>query len=179
MPWPFSSAPESILDFTESLDIIVPTLAYLPTSRKKLRKVISWNHSKLFTISTESSAPPACSIRPLSWSPMQAVLWFRVSTPSIGLSALFPLGSPTSPVAPPQSAMTLCPALANHESTMMPRRLPRWRLSAVGSKPQYTAMGDAPFLASSLASPSSFVASLRSPLSRRTSKTSKRTPPSE
>ena len=48
-----------------------------------------------------------------------------------------PEGSPTRPVAPPSSATGTWPQRWNHASTMMPSRLPRCRLSAVGSKPQY------------------------------------------
>lgn len=55
---------------------------------------------------------------------------------SSGRSKLFPEGSPTRPVAPPTSATAWWPERMNQESTIRPRRLPRWRLSAVGSKPQ-------------------------------------------
>ncbi len=49
-----------------------------------------------------------------------------------------PEGSPTRPVAPPSSATGVCPQRRNQVSTTRPSRWPRCRLSAVGSKPQYT-----------------------------------------
>ena len=55
-----------------------------------------------------------------------------------------PEGSPTRPVAPPSRATGRCPQRWNQVSTMMPSRLPRCRLSAVGSKPQYTVRAPAP-----------------------------------
>lgn len=62
----------------------------------------------------------------------------RVCISSSGRSSDLPEGSPTRPVAPPTSATTEWPQRRNHDRTMIPMRLPRWRLSAVGSNPQYT-----------------------------------------
>lgn len=53
------------------------------------------------------------------------------------LHSCAPEGSPTRPVAPPSSATGTWPHRWNQASTRMPSRLPRCRLSAVGSNPQY------------------------------------------
>jgi hypothetical protein len=75
-----------------------------------------------------------------------------------------PEGSPTLPVAPPSSATGVCPQRWNHDSTMMPSRLPRCRLSAVGSKPQY----EGRLVAAAIFSSSSEVTSCSRPRSRST-----------
>ena len=64
------------------------------------------------------------------------VLRRRESRSRSGRSRDLPEGSPTRAVAPPMSATGWWPSRWNQERTMMPRRLPRWRDSAVGSKPQ-------------------------------------------
>ena len=56
-------------------------------------------------------------------------------------SADFPEGSPMRPVAPPTSAMTLCPACWKRFSTMIETRFPACSERAEGSKPQYTVIG--------------------------------------
>lgn len=55
-----------------------------------------------------------------------------------GLSADFPLGSPTDPVAPPINATALNPARCQCINAIKVTRFPRCRESAVGSKPVYT-----------------------------------------
>lgn len=60
----------------------------------------------------------------------------RDAISSSGRSRDLPDGSPTRPVAPPTRATAEWPHRRNHDKTMIPMRLPRWRLSAVGSKPQ-------------------------------------------
>lgn len=49
--------------------------------------------------------------------------WMSASL-STGRSLLRPLGSPTRPVAPPSSAIGVCPHAPAHASTIMPKRLP-------------------------------------------------------
>lgn len=51
-----------------------------------------------------------------------------------------PEGSPISPVAPPTSAMGMCPCCWNRRSVNSGTRLPTCRLAAVGSNPQYRRM---------------------------------------
>lgn len=67
---------------------------------------------------------------------MAAVFLSRVWRSSSGRSRDLPEGSPTRAVAPPTRTTAEWPERMNQERTMMPRRLPRWRDSAVGSKPQ-------------------------------------------
>lgn len=65
-----------------------------------------------------------------------AVFFSRVWTSNSGRSRDLPEGSPTRAVAPPMRATAEWPQRMNQERTIMPKRLPRWRDSAVGSKPQ-------------------------------------------
>ena len=97
---------ESSRVLTESLAIIVPTLAYLPTSRRNSRNPIEPNQSRLFITTaggvSASAAPLARTRSRIALMP--AVLALIVSSSSTGRSALLPEGSPTRPVAPPRSA---------------------------------------------------------------------------
>lgn len=71
-------------------------------------------------------------------SEIPAMFRFRVWISSSGRSRVLPEGSPMRPVAPPTRTTAEWPQRRNQERTMIPIRLPRWRVSAVGSKPQYT-----------------------------------------
>ena len=51
-------------------------------------------------------------------------------------SAVLPLGSPMLPVAPPATAMGMCPASWKRRSVINGTRLPTCSESAVGSNPQ-------------------------------------------
>ena len=68
---------------------------------------------------------------------MPATFFARVVSSNKFLSALFPLGSPTIPVAPPTKATGLCPAFCMCTNNKMGTKLPMCKLSAVGSKPTY------------------------------------------
>mmetsp|Transcript_55011 Transcript_55011/g.174928 ORF Transcript_55011/g.174928 Transcript_55011/m.174928 type:complete len:231 (+) Transcript_55011:277-969(+) len=100
---------------------------------------------------------------------MPSMFLAMASSPSMGRSALFPEGSPTRAVAPPTRPTGLWPQRWNHASTMIPRRLPRWRDSAVGSNPQYTLRG----VEADTLPRSSLVTASRSPRERSTSTTSR------
>ena len=130
----------SIRFLTDSLLIIVPTRAYFPTSLKNVNRPIPPSHERLFTISGAGAAPPSrgtvSSDRNVSSIPL--VFLSIVSSLITGRSADLPDGSPTRPVAPPSNATGVCPCRWNHDSTMMPSRLPKCNDSAVGSNPQYT-----------------------------------------
>ena len=70
-----------------------------------------------------------------SCSAMRLVLRASVSASSRLRSLDRPPGSPIIPVAPPASAIALCPASANLRSTSRPIRLPTCSESALGSQP--------------------------------------------
>ena len=91
----------SIRFFTESLLIMVPTLAYLPTSLKKLNRPMPPNQSRLLTTIIRPSLEES---KRRSVASIPRVFVSIVSSLITGRSADFPDGSPTRPVAPPSRA---------------------------------------------------------------------------
>mmetsp|Transcript_15812 Transcript_15812/g.26695 ORF Transcript_15812/g.26695 Transcript_15812/m.26695 type:complete len:260 (+) Transcript_15812:199-978(+) len=151
--------------FTLSLLSMVPMRANLPTSRRNSRKPIPANHSRLLR-SMPGTGASRCVSSARRMASMPLLFASMVASSITGRSALLPEGSPTRAVAPPSRATGVWPHFWNHTSTKMPSRLPRWRLSAVGSNPQYTLIGPAPV---ALRSSSSLVMASTSPRSFSTS----------
>src|SRR5690606_5797979 len=64
-----------------------------------------------------------------------ATLWFKASSVKRFLSSDFPEGSPIIPVAPPTSAIGLCPKFFRCTNKMIGTKLPICKESEVGSNP--------------------------------------------
>lgn len=117
-----------------------------PAMQRKLRLLLMARHWG-FTI-TPSQVVGRPSAGQLPMDVAQAQCAHKITARQLTISS--PEGSPTRPVAPPKSATGLCPQRWNQVSTMMPIKLPKCKLSAVGSNPQYTVRVSDPANLSSL-----------------------------
>ena len=86
-------------------------------------------------LTTLAALAPSKRRKEASWVRMVARLARTAESSSRLRSDERPLGSPIMPVAPPTTAMGLCPARCRWAIIMMGTKLPTWRLRAVGSKP--------------------------------------------